>query len=379
VVGDTRFDMKVRSTRSATSDRRRLAAMRLGAQHIRRRERSTPLETVRWMLALQGQDLPGAKWSIGLREAGGTERGVEAAFDAGHIVRSWPMRGTLHVVAGEDIGWMLDLTTPAAIASSAQRRAVLGLELADAERAREVVQRVLAGRHALTRDATLAAIEAAGVSTAGQRGYHLLWYLAQTGTLVLGPTEGRQQTFALLDDWVPDRRVLDRDEALGELARRFFRSHGPATAADLARWAGITMRDVRAGIVGCGDGLATIELDGVAYLLDPETDIDMANARPTDRVHLLPGFDEYVLGYKDRSAVLAPEYSAAIVPGGNGVFRPTIIVDGEVAGTWRRVNRGRQVVMEPTLFGRQPRWFDAALEVAVADFASYLERPVRLA
>ena len=207
---------------SVTSDRRRLAALRLRAQRIERPEHATPLDTVRWMLALQGQDLPGAKWSIGLREAGGTERGVEAAFDAGHIVRSWPMRGTLHVVAGEDLGWMLDLTTPAAIASSAQRRAALGLDLADAHRARDVVQRVLAGHKVLTRDATLAAIDAGGVSTAGQRGYHLLWYLAQTGTLVLGPTEGRQQTYALLDDWVPDRRTLDRDEALGELALRLF-------------------------------------------------------------------------------------------------------------------------------------------------------------
>ena len=152
---------------SATSDRRRLAAMRLRAQRIDGIGRSSPLETVRWMLALQGQDLPGAKWSIGLRELGGTERGVEAAFDAGDIVRSWPMRGTLHVVAGEDLGWILALTTPAAIASSAQRRAALGLELADAERAREVVQTVLAGRKVLTRDATLKTIDAAGVGRVG--------------------------------------------------------------------------------------------------------------------------------------------------------------------------------------------------------------------
>src|SRR5436190_4653869 len=125
---------------SAVGARRRLATLRLSAQRIGGLERSTPLDTVRWMLALQGQDLPGAKWSIGLRAAGGTQRGVEAAFDAGEIVRSWPMRGTLHVVAGQDLRWMLALTTPAAIASSAQRRAVLGLELADAERAREAVE-----------------------------------------------------------------------------------------------------------------------------------------------------------------------------------------------------------------------------------------------
>jgi hypothetical protein len=357
--------------------RRRLAALRLSAQRIGRRDPTTPLDTVRWMLALQGQELPGVKWSIGLRGAG-TESDVDAAFEAGQIVRSWPMRGTLHVVAGEDLGWMLGLTTPAAIASSAQRRAALGLELADAERAREALERVLSDRRVLSRAATLAAIEAAGVSTAGQRGYHLLWYLAQTGSIVLGPTEGREQTYALLDDWVPKRRRLDRDEALGELALRFFRSHGPATAPDLARWAGLTLRDVRTGIASCEKRLATLELDGVTYHLDPETEAETATV-PRARVHLLPGFDEYVLGYKDRSAVLAPEHSAAIVPGGNGVFRPTIVADGEVVGTWRRLTRGGQLVVEPALFSAQPRWFATALAAAVEGYGSFLERPIRVA
>jgi len=363
--------------------RRRIAALRLSAQRIGGRDPSTPLDTVRWMLALQGQELLGVKWSIGLRGAG-TEGDVDAAFEAGQIVRSWPMRGTLHVVAGEDLGWMLGLTTPAAIASSAQRRAALGLELADAERSREAVERVLAGRRVLSRAATLAAIQAAGVSTAGQRGYHLLWYLAQTGTIVLGSTEGREQTFALLDEWVPDQRRLGRDEALGELALRFFRSHGPATAPDLARWAGLTLRDVRTGIASCGDRLATFELDGVTYHLDPETetkaeaDAEAATARRV-RVHLLPGFDEYVLGYKDRSAVLAPEHSTAIVPGGNGVFRPTIVADGEVVGTWRQPSRRGQIVIEPALFTPQPRWFAKGLAAAVDAYGSFLERPVRLA
>ena len=362
-----------------TPVRRRLAAMRLDAQRIGGDDPSTPLDTVRWMLALQGQELPGAKWSIGLRGAG-TERYVDAAFEAGQIVRSWPMRGTLHVVAGEDLGWMLGLTTPGAIASSAQRRAVLGLELADAERAREALERVLSDRRVLSRAATLAAIQAAGVSTAGQRGYHLLWYLAQTGTLVLGPTEGREQTFALLDEWVPKPRRLDRDESLGELALRFFRSHGPATPADLARWAGLTVRDVRAGIASCGDRLATLELDGTTYHLDPEIKAGADADSRTDqraRVHLLPGFDEYVLGYKDRSAILAPEHSQAIVPGGNGVFRATIVVDGEVSGTWRRVNKGSQVVIEPTLFTPQPRWFAKELAAAADAYGSFLERPTR--
>ena len=364
---------------TSTRDRRHLAALRLAAQRITRDDMSSPAEVVGWMLALQGQDLPGVKWSIGLRQAGGTEAQVDAAFAAGEIVRSWPMRGTLHVVAGEDLGWMLDLTARAAMASLAGRRAALGLDADDGERARNAAEEALAGRQVLTRDALLAAIEASGVSTAGQRGYHLLWYLAQTGTLVLGPMDGRQQTYALLADWVASPRTLDRDESLGELALRYFRSHGPAIDADLARWAGLPLRDVRRGIAVCGTALATLEVGGTSYHLDPGLEPADRPARRSARVHLLPGFDEYVLGYKDRSTILAPEHSQAIVPGGNGVFRPTIVADGKIVGTWSRSVRGGAVLVEPQPFAPLPRWAEKGLADAVAAVGAYLERPARLA
>ena len=328
------------------------------------------------MLAMQAQDFPGVKWSIGVRQPGATEVAVEAACDAGEIVRSWPLRGTLHLVAAEDLGWLLALTAPRMLASAAGRRASLGITEHDVENAREVARSALAGRRALTRDALLAAFEAAGVSTAGQRGYHTLWYLAATGTLVLGGTEGRQQTFALLDDWVPRPRRLDREEALGELALRYFRSHGPAVAADLARWAGLTMRDVRRGIATCGAQLTTVEIDGVTYHLAPET---MAVATPAPRVHLLPGFDEYLLGYADRTAALAPEHRDAIVPGGNGMFKPTIVVDGEVVGTWRRTIRAREAVVEAIPFARLPAAVHTELARAAEAYGAFMGRPVRLA
>ena len=168
-------------------------------------------------------------------------------MDAGAIVRSWPLRGTLHLVAAEDLGWLLALTAPRMLATAATRRAALGLTESDVEHARGIATDVLSGRRVLSRRALLAALEASGVDTAGQRGYHLLGSLAQTGTLVLGPTEGAQQTFALLDECVMHPRRLERDEALGELALRYFRSHGPATARDLARWSGLTLADVRRG------------------------------------------------------------------------------------------------------------------------------------
>jgi len=349
--------------------------MRMAAQHIGGGGLSTPVEAVRWMLALQAQDFPGVKWSVGLRHAGATEAAVEAACDAGEIVRSWPLRGTLHLVAAEDLGWLLALTARRAIASAAGRRASLGISEADVERARGIARSALAGRQVLTRGALLGAFDAAGVNTSSQRGYHLLWYLAQTGTLVLGPTAGRQQTFALLDEWVLQPRRLEGDDALGELALRYFRSHGPATAADLARWSGLPVRDARRGIAISGTQLTTLELDGMTYHLAPEA---LAVTAPMARVHLLSGFDEYLLGYGDRTAALAREHTEAIVPGGNGIFKPTIVADGEVVGTWRRTLRAREVVIEAIPFGRLSGAVHEGLTQAAQAYAAFIGRPVRL-
>ncbi len=213
------------------------------------------------------------------------------------------------------------------------------------------------------------------MSTAGQRGYHILWYLALTGTLVLGPSDGRQQAFARLDAWVPNPRRPDRDEALGELARRYFRSHGPATAADLARWSGLTMRDVRRGTDIAGGSLATVEIDGTRYHLDPEI-LDAPGA--TAGVVLLPGFDEYLLGYRDRSAVLLPGHADAIVPGANGMFKATIVVDGVVVGTWSRRVTARAVHIDAVPFAPLSTAAVAGLEAAADAYGRYIGRPVRL-
>ncbi len=364
------------SATAAGRGRHRLATLRLVAQRIAVPGPPTPADAVRWMLAMQAQDWPGARWSIGLRSPGATGATVDAACDAGEVVRTWPMRGTLHVVPAEDAAWLLALTTPRSVASVASRRAALGIDEADVERAREVSIASLAGGRRLTRDALLAAIAAGGVSTEGQRGYHILWYLAQTGTLVMGPADGGRQMFVLLDEWVPHPRRPERDEALGELASRYVRSHGPATTADLARWCGLTMADVRRGISVAGDRIATMEVDGTTYLVAPET---LDAPPPPSSVHLLPGFDEYILGYRDRSAVLAPERFDAIIPGGNGMFKATIVADGEVVGTWRRTAGRREVVVEPAPFGRLSRAHLAGLARAADAYGAFLGLPARLA
>jgi hypothetical protein len=260
------------------------------------------------------------------------------------------MRGTLHLVAAEDLHWLLELLGPRILAGAARRRAQLDLTEDDVEKARAVVVSALTGGRALRREALIAVMADGGIATTGQRGYHLLWFLAQSGTLCLGPTGGGEQLFVLLDEWVRSPRRLGREEALGELARRYFASHGPATVKDLVRWAGSTVRDVRAGLALARPHLACIEVDGVEHFLDPATPDRLAACRAEARgVFLLPGFDEFVLGYGDRGAVLDAEFADRIVPGGNGMFRPTVVSDGRIVGTWRYTGSGarRTVTAEP--------------------------------
>jgi hypothetical protein len=245
---------------------------------------------------------------------------------------------------------MLDLLGPRVIAGAAKRRERLGLTEADTERAREIALAALTGGRRLCRTPLLAALGEGGVDVSGQRGYHLLWYLSQTGTLCLGPTDDGEQAFVLLDEWVPNPRRPDREEALGQLVRRYFAGHGPATVADLVRWAGTTVRDVRTGLAVAQDHLDSVDVDGVEHFLDPATPERLDECRAEARgLFLLPGFDEYVLGYGDRRAILDPEFADRIVPGGNGMFRPTVVVDGRIAGTWGWTGRGakRTATAEP--------------------------------
>ncbi|MCF6506947.1 winged helix DNA-binding domain-containing protein [Blastococcus sp. MG754426] len=346
-----------------------VALLRLVAQRLAGPPATDAAAAVHRLLAVQGQDFPGAVTSVALRTRARDRAAVLHALDTGAVVRSWPMRGTLHLVPAGDLPWMLELLGPRALAGLAGRRAALRLTDADAERARELAVAALSGGRRLTRRALLAAVDEGGVATTGQRGYHLLWFLAQTGTLCLGPTEDGEQLFVLLDEWVRGPRRLAREEALAELVLRYFLGHGPATVHDLVRWAGTTVRDVRTGLDAVRDRLARVEVEGTEQYLDPETLDRCAAHREAARAPLLlPGFDEFVLGYADREAVLDPAHAERIVPGRNGVFRPTVVVDGRVTGTWRRAGRGAARTVEAEPF----TGWDATVAEAVPRLAAAL-------
>ena len=351
-----------------TPSRRRLSALRLAAQGIAQPDAATPEAAVKTALASQAQDFLGATWSVGLRTPGSTAAGVESAHEAGRFVRSWPMRGTLHFVAGEDLGWMLGLTGARMLQTAAGVRRRLGLTDDDYLRAEAVARELLGGARQAKRAELLAAFDAAGVSPAGQRGVHILGQLAQLGILVLA----RRDAWALLEEWVTAPRRLARDEALEEFALRYFTSHGPATVKDFAWWSSLTLADARAGLAAARDRLDELELDGATYYLRP-------GLEPAERaVHLLPGFDEYLLGYADRSAPLAGEHANTVVPGGNGLFMPTIVVDGEVVGIWKRERGAKRTVVTLSPLRPLPAATMREVRKRITRYAEFAETEVEL-
>ncbi|MFN8184169.1 MAG: winged helix DNA-binding domain-containing protein [Candidatus Nanopelagicales bacterium] len=326
-------------------------------------------EVADWCGALQAQDLSSGKWSLGVRMPGATEADVDEALATGAVLRTWPMRGTIHIVHPANAHWMLDLTGRRALLGLQARWDYLGLDQATVERAADVLGVALAGKR-MTRAQCLATLDGAGVDVAGQRSYHLLWYAAQTGVTCIGPNEGSEQTFVLLDDWAKDPRTPTRDEALALLARMYFQSHGPASRADFQRWTGLTATDAKKAVAGAD--LATLRLDGQELL----TVIGETPDPP--RMLLLPGFDEFMLGYKDRSLFMAPEHLRRVVPGGNGMFKATVVERGRVIGTWQRKLMAKSVRLTVSGFAPLKPAQRADVTAPAERYAAYLGRPLDL-
>lgn len=310
-----------------------IAYMRLRSQYISDTNATSPVDVVRHLGAVQAQDYGQALWAIGLRTKGATRQTVEKAIADGEILRTWPMRGTIHFVPSEDAAWMLSISSARIIARTKGRRAGLGLTDAVLQKAEHTIDKTIQGRRFATRQELLSAFGASGLDVSDQRGAHMLLYWSLRGKLCIGPMHGKQQTYALLSTWAPNQRSLSREEGIIELARRYFISHGPATLADFSTWASVLKSEARQALLHLTSELESATVDGAEYWFAPQHAATISQeARGT---YLLAGFEEYLLGYKDRSAVIAPEFTAA--PNKNGIFFPIIVVDGQVVGTWKRV------------------------------------------
>ncbi|BCW46477.1 winged helix DNA-binding domain-containing protein [Arthrobacter sp. StoSoilB5] len=348
--------------RSVAVTPRVMGRMRLASQGLLNGGFTSVPDAVRWMTAMQAQDLGSALWAVGQRVPGSAASDVRGAIDAGTVVRSWPMRGTLHLLAPEDLRWILGITSERLMNMVAGRHRELGITADDISHCRDIALKTIEtirtaeGGRGATREQLFAAFEEAGQVTKAQRGIHLIGSLCQRAWLVQGPMAGTngkvgvQQLFVAFDEWIKDSRDLDRQEGIAELLFRYVRSHGPATVKDFAWWSQVPLAEARRGLASVQDRLVELPFGGTSYWLSPETAALLDDGVPGSRTLLaLPGFDEFLLGYQDRSLVLAPEHADLVVPGKNGVFKRIIVAGGEVVGTWARTGNGKApgVVPEP--------------------------------
>jgi Winged helix DNA-binding domain len=344
-----------------------IGRLRLANQHVARPVFDDPAEVVHWLGAVQAQDYLGGLWALGLRTRRATEASVEAAIARRAIVRTWPMRGTLHFVAAADVRWMCTLLTPRVLAGARSRWRQLEIDDAVFARTAKVTETALAGGKVLRRDALYGVWSSAGIATHDSRGLHILGYLAQTGLLCFGPRDGKQQTFTLLEEWLPPGRPLERDIALGELARRYFSSHGPATIHDFAWWSGLTVTEARAGLEAVKSELESEDVGERTFWFRDSTPRRASGLA----AYLLPPWDEFTVAYRDRSDILAPRYATRVNAGG-GVLSPVIIIRGEVVGTWRRTIVKGAVTVRASWFRRIDRADRAAIDAAAGRYARFL-------
>ena len=307
----------------------------------------TPQEVVQWFGAMQAQEVTSGHWSLGARCEGSTEATILAAFERREIVRTWPMRGTIHMVPAADVRWMLELTGVRALAGAARRREQLGLTLQNADRAAGILADALRVTPVMTRAEAVERLAADGLDVAEQRSYHLLWYAAQIGVTCIGPQRGSDQTFVLLEHWAPKQVPLTRTEALTELLFRFVRSHGPVGLREFVGWTGLTLSDAKVASTANAGRLRPLASEAGEVWVTEETATRIAaNELTRQPVVALPGFDEFMLGYKDRSLHVPAGSMDRIVPGGNGVFRATVVADGMAIATWKRTLKGDRVAID---------------------------------
>lgn len=344
-----------------------IALHRLGAQGVSPPRFDTPEAVVSWLGAVQAQDWYGSLWAVGSRMRAATESTIEQAIADGSIVRTWPMRGTLHFVAPADVRWMLQLLASRVItANRARIERDFGLDESTLKRSRRIVEKVLGEGQPIARTDLYAALDVGGIGTERMRGIHVTGWLAHHGVICGGPRVGRQPTFVLLDAWVAPTTPKTRDEALHTLALRYFHSHGPATAQDLAWWSGLTVRDAQLAAALAEPELQVLEVAGKRYLHG-----DTAEPMPAGGVHLLAPFDEYLVGYRDRSAAVEPALSRQVI-GINGLVNASVLVDGKVVGTWKRVLGRDGVSIDVAPFRALRRGEQAPLKRAMKRYAAFI-------
>jgi hypothetical protein len=343
---------------------------RIYNQGLVQTEFENPAQVVRKLGAVQAQDYHGSLWAIGQRIKKCSEHDVERAIAEKEIVRTWPMRGTLHYVTTEDVRWMLKLLTPRVIARTASIYKTAELDTATFKKSGKIIERVLRDGKLLTRDEMYEALADGKVSPEGLRGLHILGYLAQEGLICQGPRRGKQPTFTLLEEWLPPIEPISRDEAVSRLTLNYFAGHGPATVRDFSWWSGLTITESQRGIDMVKSELAFENVNDEIYWFSQKNPVPK---KMPESAFLLPAYDEYTVAYKDRSFLVAESPKTSSMKGRmNVIFNNTILINGKVVGTWRRTLSKTQINLEVNPLIPLNKVHLRAIETVAAKYGKFL-------
>ena len=360
----------------AVLDVTQILPLRLANQHLLAPQTGDPRALVAHLGAVQSQDFAAALWALGMRLADTNRAALECAFNSGAILRTHVLRPTWHFVAPADIRWMLALTGPRIKRAMAARDRELGLDDAAFERSNMAIARALEGGKHMTRSELNAVLAAAGVAVAdGSVLSHLLSHAEIDSVTCSGAVRGKVHTHALVDERVPRTAVLTREEAVAELVRRYFTSHGPATLSDFAWWSGLTVGDGRSGLAAHGTRFESVSQDGLTYWFDAST-VSTAARVPT--TFLLPNYDEFTVAYRERALFFPRQVVYRPGPRDDVPFSNVIVIDGIVEGFWKRAPRADQLALTPVWLNEPSARHRAAFGEAAERYAAFLGLPLVL-
>ncbi len=343
-----------------------ISAARLYSQQLAEPKFTDAVSLVKHFGAIQAQDYPMSKWAVGARLPGATDASVEKALDDGEIIRTHVLRPTWHLAAAEDIRWMLELTGDNVLRQMNGTNKLLGLDAKIFTKSNQIIAKAVEGNNHLTRDEIMEIVGHSGINTHSYRGLHILLHAELTGIICSGIRKGKNHSYALFDERIGKPKPFDKQHALAELAKRYLTSHGPATQKDFAWWSWLPVADSKKAIELNKDNFIASEFEGQTYYHKEKSYPEIQNS-----TLLLPAFDEFLIAYKDRSASIHTDHTKHAFTS-NGIFRPIIVINGQVAGTWKRTVKKDKVIVEFAFLRKIPKSTEKQIGMQAERFADFL-------
>ncbi len=351
-----------------------ISVLRSLNQQLNDSKLQTSKDIAGWMGAIQAQDYSMSKWALGIRLQNSTEDSINKEINSGSIVRTHLLRPTWHFVSSDDIYWILELTAPRIKASLIFRDKQLGLTDAIFNKCNRILEKSLRDCNHQTREELVLELKKSKINVAENRASHIFLRAEMDGIICSGKQKNGKPTYAILEEWVPVHEKIYRDEALKELALRYFSSHGPATINDFNWWSGLSMTDVKLALNYNKDYLTSEVILNQTYWMANK------NIKPNpdfNEIYFLPAYDEFLIGYRDRAASLSLVHNKKVISN-NGIFHPTLLQNGQVIGTWKRNINNNRVILSKNIFKPGTANQDNILLRSLTRYSDFIGKTIEL-